>query len=271
MDLLSWRRYLSIMLLSWATTSVIGQLESLNDKKLGNSTLLETSKRKGYTSKPLRSGQLLRSGPRGRRKNIWSYNLGHRSLAFLVAGEVEVGTPPSFSLDPGSEYHCHGCCEAETTPTGRRIAEPDVPNTILRSIYRKEELSRIGTEPNSVADRCLGCCVFPVTPTPAPARRTMPGITAGMDVALRRQTPDQPWTRQTLPERRPGTSCNRHGCPPDWSSESSSSSEEDFREMRNQRASRRRPPLRHRPGDACRFLGCRSPLGFYSDSSSEED
>ncbi|CAH2281670.1 Hypothetical predicted protein [Pelobates cultripes] len=221
MDLLSWRRYLSIMLLSWATTSVIGQLESLNDKK--------------------------------------------------VAGEVEVGTPPSFSLDPGSEYHCHGCCEAETTPTGRRIAEPDVPNTILRSIYRKEELSRIGTEPNSVADRCLGCCVFPVTPTPAPARRTMPGITAGMDVALRRQTPDQPWTRQTLPERRPGTSCNRHGCPPDWSSESSSSSEEDFREMRNQRASRRRPPLRHRPGDACRFLGCRSPLGFYSDSSSEED
>ncbi|KAM4687529.1 uncharacterized protein O3C94_006042 isoform 2-T2 [Discoglossus pictus] len=258
-------RYCSLILLALAALTDLGEAESPNDKKSRNSTQVVVTKRRGHASQPLRSGQ------RGRKKSIWSYKPGHRSLAFLVAGDVV--TSPPVDLGPDSEHRCIGCCEEGGANFDERITDPTIDNKVDESLLRTQSLDGIVAEPNSVTDRCLGCCVE--TPTP-----TMRGAAELKTPEARRQVEKQTTNRQplwpALVERDQDPPCGKRDCGLDWSSESDSSSEEAGmrRGTRTMMESRRRsqlPPLQHHTGHRCRHLGCRSALGSNVDSSSEED
>ncbi|XP_053322588.1 uncharacterized protein LOC128496812 [Spea bombifrons] len=233
-----------------AAVAGIVTAETPTDKKVKSSAQPEAAKRRGPAA------------PRGRRRNIWSYNLGHRSLAFLVAGDVEVGTPPAGTVDPAPEYRCLGCCGAGWSPSGRGVADQDVANAIGQSVLRREELAGLGAEPNSVADRCLGCCQQDVTPAPGHRGGVRAGAAAGAERGPRGPTTYGQRKWQAKPEQSRNDPCGRRGCP--LGSEASSSSEEDVVGVRGRRTD-------IKPGDPCRYLGCRSPLGSFEDSSSEED
>ncbi|XP_072010996.1 uncharacterized protein [Engystomops pustulosus] len=196
----------------------------------------------------------LRLTPRGRKKSIWSYKPGHRSLAFLVAGGVDTVSPPP--LEPGTgDYRCLGCCGVRVTIMGPSTSAPKISNRV--SGLHPPGPEPAGTEPNAINDRCLGCCEETVTPSLRATTPTQKRITN-----KERATARKPRPRET-PRPRPHVPppCTPPKCNPTWRYEDSSSSEE--------------MPLitRLRSGGRCRHLGCRSALGGAPDSSSssEED
>ncbi|XP_041421639.1 uncharacterized protein XB22065625.L isoform X3 [Xenopus laevis] len=60
--------------------------------------------------------------PRTRKKSTWSYNPGHRSLAFLVAGEVETMTPNPKETEATEEFRCLDYYGAVEIPAGGSAA-----------------------------------------------------------------------------------------------------------------------------------------------------
>ncbi|XP_053569650.1 uncharacterized protein LOC128660068 isoform X3 [Bombina bombina] len=109
----------SLLLLALVSLSDLVNAQVPAERKLRNSTQTVATKRRGHGNQPLRSAQ------RGRKKSIWSYNPGHRSLAFLIAGEVVTSKP----MDLGPDNHCLGCCgqggvvRRGTTPAGEGQVE----------------------------------------------------------------------------------------------------------------------------------------------------
>ncbi|KAM9306054.1 uncharacterized protein PAF06_013160 [Gastrophryne carolinensis] len=226
----------------------------------------ETSRSRAQTRTPGRADAIRRRGnlgQRGRKKTIWSYNPGHRSLAFLVAGEVEVASPPPGRAVTGAEYRCLGCCGEKTPGTGKTTPRPQLSNRVDQILLHPNDLGAIGAEPNSVIDLCLGCCEDGAIPSPRVRTTTRAGRVTKAPAVTRQR----PWQAQRATTReRP---CVRPHCNPNWRYEASSSSEEVVR----------RPPPRSRTqlqqsrmGPRCRHLGCRSPLGsIVKDSSSSEE
>ncbi|XP_072269215.1 uncharacterized protein [Pyxicephalus adspersus] len=244
--------YLAVVLL---VLGVLAEAQSSSDRTARSSAHTEPIRRRNVSQ-------------RGRKKTIWSYNPGHRSLAFLVAGEVEVASPSPLEPLTGADYRCLGCC-GERAPLGGKptsIQEPS--NRVGRIVLRPDGLAVIGTEPNSVNDRCLGCCEESATPINVVTTVTTRGTTkAGR--FMEAPITGRQWAWQT--QRRPTYEepCIPPKCNPNWRFESSSSSEEVRRSpLRN-----RMQPIRGRMEIRCRHLGCRSPVGSVVDdsSSSEED
>ncbi|XP_069585289.1 uncharacterized protein [Ranitomeya imitator] len=254
---------LTSMTLLLTALSVIVEGNSPRRGQMKASGQVEAVKKRGQRQ-PVRMIQ------RGRKKNIWSYNPGHRSLAFLVAGGVHTVSPPP--VEPGTgEYRCLGCCGDKVTAPGKASAAPQISNRVGRTLIAPEGIADLGTEPNSINDRCLGCCERSVTPslrvTTLTERRTTTGskkvTTAGNQQLRQRQRPRKSERRCTAPR-----------CNPDWRYEASSSSEE-VPVIRRHRPRDRLQPVQLRTGSRCRHLGCRSALGAAQDdsssSSSEED
>ncbi|KAM5157829.1 uncharacterized protein ACMZJ9_009108 isoform 1-T3 [Mantella aurantiaca] len=245
--------------------SVITEIECSSNKSARSSAHTEPIRRRGNISQ------------RGRRKNIWSYNPGHRSLAFLIAGEVEVVSPPPVESVTGVEYRCLGCCR-ERSAGYKSPAIPDPSNRVGRLVLRPDGLAVIGTEPNSVNDKCLGCCEDGVTPTNGVTTVTMVTRRGDITMATRRvmKPPVTGRQRAWQSQRRPANQkpCNPPGCHPNRRIQSSSSSEE-ISMVRRPPPRSRMQPIRSRMDSRCRHLGCRSPLGSNGDdsssSSSEED
>ncbi|KAE8595280.1 hypothetical protein XENTR_v10015674 [Xenopus tropicalis] len=201
--------------------------------------------------------------PKNRKKTIWSYKPGHRSLAFLVAGEVETITSNPKEIEATEEFRCLDCCGAVEMPAGGRITN----ERMGQSVITMEELERMEIETNSITDRCLGCCDGYGTPLPGHIGYPGGGITTGVTRGRRGPTGRQP--SHPPPQRNSPHPCAQRPCRPALSSESDSSSEESpgarrSRAMRHHRTSGQSQNL-------CRYLGCRSPLGTYGSSSSEED
>ncbi|XP_069816674.1 uncharacterized protein [Dendropsophus ebraccatus] len=294
----------SLALLLTALTVVIDG-NSPSKGQLQRSGQAQSVRRRGAISQPVRITQ------RGRKKSIWSYNPGHRSLAFLVAGEVDTVTPPP--VEPGTgEYRCLGCCGDRVTIPGKSTAAPKLSNRVSRILQRSDGPGELGTEPNSINDRCLGCCEESVTPSPVTEERstqrhlqrgapTEPqrgaptgpqrGATAGHQGPRQpQQRPQQPQQGPRQPQQGPRqpqqgprqpqqgrvnkAPCIPPKCNPDWIYESSSSSEE-MPAIRHHGARSRLQSVQLRSGNLCRHLGCRSALGLEiapdSSSSSEED
>ncbi|KAM4706246.1 uncharacterized protein WCC33_010980 [Rhinophrynus dorsalis] len=255
MDPRSVTRLSPLLLLALAAASVIVEAENPQDKKLTISAQNEVGKGKTNPSQPIRFAQ------RGRKKSIWSYKPGHRSLAFLTAGDVELATPPPGQLYPGVELRCLGCCGAGETYSIRQ----------RNSVLRTEDIAGMGIESNAIPDLCLGCCDEFVTPfSEIPEQTTVqsaaaPGTVRRTETTVRQHS----WTDPR--EKNNETPCVHQGCISEGSSESQSSSEEVPRARRTHRMRSQVRPPQGRMGDACRYLGCRSPLGSFSDSSSEED
>ncbi|OCT73743.1 uncharacterized protein XB22065625.S [Xenopus laevis] len=221
--------------------------------------------------------------PRNRRKSIWSYNPGHRSLAFLVAGEVETITPNPDEIEATEEFRCLDCCGAVEMPVGGRITGERPGERRGQSQLSIEEVERIEIESNVISDRCLGCCDGYGTPLPAhigstgvtnPQGGSTAGVAKGGGVKV---TPSNQPSHPIQTQRNYPNPCVRPPCRPDLSSESDSSSEESpggrrSRAMRHHRTGSRSQSLQQsRTQNLCRYLGCRSPLGNYGSSSSEED
>ncbi|XP_040211307.1 uncharacterized protein LOC120941743 [Rana temporaria] len=249
--------YLAVALV---VLSVIAEAEGSRDRAVRSSAPAEPMRRRGSVTQ------------RGRKKTIWSYNPGHRSLAFLVAGEIEVVSPPPGDAVTGAEYRCLGCC-GERTPFGSKTtSSPQPSNRVGRLVLRPDGLAVIGTEPNSVNDRCLGCCEDSVTP--------INGVTTTVTTSGTTTATTTTTTKAGVVMKVPITGRQRvwqapRGAPyenPNWRFESSSSSEEISRVRHPPRRSRFQP-IRSRVEERCRHLGCRSPLGSIVDdsSSSEED
>ncbi|XP_077349762.1 uncharacterized protein LOC143997818 [Lithobates pipiens] len=252
-------RMAAFLAVALVVLSVIGEVESSRDKAVRSSAPADPMRRRGLVTQ------------RGRKKTIWSYNPGHRSLAFLVAGEVEVVSPPPGEAVTGVEYRCLGCC-GERAPFGSKMTStPQPSNRVGLLVLRPDGLAVIGTEPNSVNDRCLGCCEDSVTPNNGAMAVTTSGTT---------NTSPTTTTKVGRVMKVPVTGRQRvwqaqRGAPyenPDWRFESSSSSEEISRVRRPPQHSRLQP-IRSRMEVRCRHIGCRSPLGSIVDdsSSSEED
>lgn len=237
--------------------SVIAEVESSRDRAVRSSAPAEPMRRRGLVTQ------------RGRKKTIWSYNPGHRSLAFLVAGEVEVVSPPPVDAVTGVEYRCLGCC-GERAPSGSKTtSSPQPSNRVGRLVLRPDGLAVIGTEPNSVNDRCLGCCEDIVTPIDGVMTVTTSGTTTTSTTTKVGRVMKVPVTgRQRVWQAQRGAPYEN----PNWRFESSSSSEEISRVRRPPQRSRLQP-IRSRMDVSCRHLGCRTPLGSIVDdsSSSEED
>ncbi|CAI9619408.1 unnamed protein product [Staurois parvus] len=199
---------------------------------------------------------------RGRKKTIWSYNPGHRSLAFLVAGEVEVVSPPPVDSVTGVEYRCLGCCGERALVGGKSTSSPRPSNRVGRIVLRPDGLAVIGTEPNSVNDRCLGCCEDNGVTTSGTTTTT---TTTATTTKARRVMKIPITGRQRAWQARRGAPYEN----PNWRFESSSSSEE-ISMVRRPPPRSRFQPIRSR---GCDHHGCRSPLGSVVDdsSSSEED
>ncbi|KAM4028614.1 uncharacterized protein ACNLHF_023902 isoform 1-T5 [Anomaloglossus baeobatrachus] len=242
--------------------SVVIQGNSPSRGQVKSSGQMEVAKKRGSHRQPMRMIQ------RGRKKSIWSYNPGHRSLAFLVAGGVDTVSPPP--VEPGTgEYRCLGCCGDRVTAPGKASAAPKISNRVSRILLTPEGFGDLGTEPNSINDRCLGCCEQSVTPslrvTTVTERRTITG-------SQKRTTAANQQPRQTPKQRKNEPRCTSARCNPDWRYEASSSSEE-MPVIRRQRPRSRLQAVQLRPVNRCRHLGCRSALGAAQDdsSSSEED
>ncbi|XP_073532548.1 uncharacterized protein [Phyllobates terribilis] len=243
------------LLLTALSVLVDGNSPSRGQMKMSGQ--VEAVKKRGHRQ-PVRMIQ------RGRKKSIWSYNPGHRSLAFLVAGGVVTVSPPPVAPGTG-EYRCLGCCGDRVTAPGKASAAPKISNRVNRILLTPEGMADLGTEPNSINDRCLGCCEQSVTPslrvTTVTGRKTRTGSQRGTTAGNqpRRQTPRKSEPRCTTPR-----------CNPDWRYEASSSSEE-VPVIRRHRSRGRPQPVQLRTGSCCCHLGCRSALGAAPDSSSEED
>lgn len=242
--------------------SVVVDGNSPSTGQLKSSGQVESVRRRGGPS------QAVRMAPRGRKKSIWSYNPGHRSLAFLVAGEVVSVSPPP--LEPGTgDYRCLGCCGDKVTIPGKANAAPKISNRVSKIVVPSEGFGNLGTEPNSINDRCLGCCRESVTPslrvTPVTERGTPTGPQRGVTAGKQRPQQGRGHEPPCIPPK----------CNPDWRYESSSSSEEVPVRRHRRPATSRLQPIEQRTGNLCRHLGCRSSLGLGaapdSSSSSEED
>ncbi|XP_075070403.1 uncharacterized protein LOC142159420 isoform X2 [Mixophyes fleayi] len=133
-------------------------VEAESPSQLKSSVRIESIKRRGNHNYPLRMAQ------RGRKKSIWSYNPGHRSLAFLIAGEVAEVSPPPVDPETGMEYRCLGCCGASASVTVKTSISLELSNSVGQIVSRTEGIGALGTEPNAINDRCLGCCHKSVTP-----------------------------------------------------------------------------------------------------------
>ncbi|XP_068091469.1 uncharacterized protein [Hyperolius riggenbachi] len=241
------------------TLSVLTEVESSSNRAPRRSSKVELIRRRGSLVQ------------RGRRKNIWSYNPGHRSLAFLVAGEVEMASPPPTQPVTEGEYRCLGCCGVKTPVSAKGTTRPELSNRVDESVLQPYSYRGIGTEPNAVNDPCLGCCEVKVTPwtlvTMSPTTTT-----ARREVKAPTVTRQRPWQAQRYADtERP---CVPPRCVPNWRHESSSSSEEMTVDRRPPPPRSRMQPIRQRVGPHCRRLGCRTPLGSTvggDSSSSEED
>ncbi|XP_053569649.1 uncharacterized protein LOC128660068 isoform X2 [Bombina bombina] len=138
----------SLLLLALVSLSDLVNAQVPAERKLRNSTQTVATKRRGHGNQPLRSAQ------RGRKKSIWSYNPGHRSLAFLIAGEVVTSKP----MDLGPDNHCLGCCGQGGVVRGRNNTDSNIENRLGESVTRVWDMEDFGGEPNSINGRCLGCC-----------------------------------------------------------------------------------------------------------------
>ncbi|XP_073407313.1 uncharacterized protein [Dendrobates tinctorius] len=215
---------LTSMTLLLTALSVIVEGNSPSRGQMKVSGQVEAVKKRGHRQ-PVRMIQ------RGRKKNIWSYNPGHRSLAFL----------------------------------GKASAAPKISNRVSRILITPEGIADLGTEPNSINDRCLGCCEQSVTLSPTVTTVTKRRTTISSQKVT---TAGNQQLRQTQKPRKSEPRCTAPRCNPDWRHEASSSSEE-VPVMRRHRGRMQPVPLRSR----CRHIGCRSALGAAQDSSSssEED
>lgn len=235
--------------------SVVVDGTSPSKGQLKSSGQMDSVRRRGGPSQPVRMT------PRGRKKSIWSYNPGHRSLAFLVAGEVVSVSPPPIEPWTG-DYRCLGCCGDKVTIPGKASAAPKISNRVSRILLPSEGFGDLETEPNAINGRCLGCCEESVTPSLRVTTMTQRGTPTGPQKGVTAGKPQQGrgYQRPCIPPK----------CNPDWRYESSSSSEE-VPVRRHQRLAASR--LQQRTGNRCRHLGCRSALGAVPDSSSssEED
>ncbi|XP_075070401.1 uncharacterized protein LOC142159420 isoform X1 [Mixophyes fleayi] len=239
-------------------------VEAESPSQLKSSVRIESIKRRGNHNYPLRMAQ------RGRKKSIWSYNPGHRSLAFLIAGEVAEVSPPPVDPETGMEYRCLGCCGASASVTVKTSISLELSNSVGQIVSRTEGIGALGTEPNAINDRCLGCCHKSVTPRLGVTPETREGVTGVTGRGETAQTVGRQWQPQRGRIHDPlciPPGCNRH-----WRVTSSSSSEE-ISVIRRHQPYRRSQPLQRRTGDPCRRLGCRTALGAIPDSSSssEED
>ncbi|XP_044149683.1 uncharacterized protein LOC122938318 isoform X2 [Bufo gargarizans] len=254
------------LLLTFLTMVVEG-----NSPSKGQLKSSETAKSRGRLTQPVLMIQ------RGRKKSIWSYKPGHRSLAFLVAGEVDVVSPPPVTPGTG-DYRCLGCCGDKEMILGKSTAAPKISNRVSRVLAPPAGPRNPGTEPNSINDRCLGCCEESVTPSlRVTAVTEVRSIDRRTGSLLDRKTTTGSQSGATAGEQRAAQRphhlpCTSPRCNPDWRYESSSSSEE-VPLFRRQGPRSRLQPLRFRTGSRCRHLGCRSALGSAEDSSSssEED
>ncbi|XP_073407312.1 uncharacterized protein [Dendrobates tinctorius] len=248
---------LTSMTLLLTALSVIVEGNSPSRGQMKVSGQVEAVKKRGHRQ-PVRMIQ------RGRKKNIWSYNPGHRSLAFLVAGGVHTISPPPVGAGTG-EYRCLGCCRDKVTAPGKASAAPKISNRVSRILITPEGIADLGTEPNSINDRCLGCCEQSVTLSPTVTTVTKRRTTISSQKVT---TAGNQQLRQTQKPRKSEPRCTAPRCNPDWRHEASSSSEE-VPVMRRHRGRMQPVPLRSR----CRHIGCRSALGAAQDSSSssEED
>lgn len=265
---------LTSLTLLLTTLSVVVEESSAGTGQLKSSGQMESGRRRGGLIQPVRLAQ------RGRKKSIWSYNPGHRSLAFLVAGEVVTASPPP--VEPGTgEYRCLGCCEDKKRFLDRASTAPKISNQVNRILLPSERFRDLGTEPNSINDRCLGCCEESVSPSPrvttatqmrTTQQQTQRRITTGSEKRVTAGI--QRAAQERAQERAQETRCTPPKCSPDWRYESSSSSEE-MPVIRRPRPRSRLQPIQLKTGSRCRHLGCRSSLGLGavqdSSSSSEED
>ncbi|XP_075684401.1 uncharacterized protein LOC142652630 [Rhinoderma darwinii] len=179
-----------------------------------------------------------------------------------VAGEVDTVSPPPQTPGTG-EYRCIGCCKVKVTIPGKSASAPKISNRLSGIHFPSEGFRDLGTEPNAINDRCLGCCDDGVTLGLRVTTVTKSGTTggSGKGVTAGNQRPRQQ-------ERGYEPPCTPPKCRPDWRYEASSSSEE-MPVIRRQRLH----PALFRTGTLCRHRGCRSALGAGQDSSSssEED
>ncbi|XP_063780717.1 uncharacterized protein LOC134928670 [Pseudophryne corroboree] len=245
---------------------VIVEAESPRNKQIRSAVRFDSSKRRGILQYSPRTAQ------RGRKKSIWSYNPGHRSLAFLVAGKVEEASPPPIDPESGLEYHCLGCCGAKAPVSGKATTSPELSNTVGQIVFRTEGNGALETEPNAINDRCLGCCQKTVTPSLGVTPRTREGTTSETRRGETLQTMGRQRPQKPQREGIYNSPCVLPRCNPHRRVMSSSSSEEIY-VTRHHRQHGRFQPLQHRTGNQCRHLGCRTALGSIPDSSSssEED
>ncbi|XP_069065333.1 uncharacterized protein [Pleurodeles waltl] len=184
---------------------------------------------------PIRKGpgQPSRDFRPAKKKTGSPYYTGHRSVAFLTMGEIDViqRFPEDFGtaspMDP-----CLGCCTDIENHIPASESEPESPdmNHSHNSMKLEPGLGAIGeldleSSANSTIDHCLGCCdaAIEISTSPMPPLTSGGGSSVPLTSTVLKVTGKQATekTTQNHPLKRPRKKTTR------WGSSAVSSSEEE--------------------------------------------